>query len=172
VISTEHRRERLKIAKQKYKSKHKERYLSAAREHARQRRRDGRDAAYMKRRLQDPVQRLKWINRSRIHSALHRQSASKMVRSIIGCDAKELRRHIESQFQPGMHWGNQGKRSGTWQLDHVRPLASYDLNNIRQQSEAFHYKNLRPVWFEDNSVKSSVWNGRKWRHSDHVEALN
>jgi hypothetical protein len=163
----EHILNRNRAAGRRWRIRNREKHLAAQRERARERRRDGRDAEYSRRYRQNPVVRLKWINRSRIHSALYRQSASKMVRSIVGCDAKQLRRYIESKFQPGMTWENQGKKRGTWQLDHIRPLASYDLSDINQQREAFHFTNLRPEWFEENSRKRSHWNGRSWRHADH-----
>lgn len=170
VFGDEHITDRKKAGCLRWQVRNREKHLSRMRERAKERRRSGQDAAYMKRRLQDPVQRIKWINRSRIHSALHRQSASKMVRSIMGCDAQTLRAHLESLFKPGMHWGNQGKKHGTWQLDHKRPLASYDLTVKEQQAEAFHYTNLQPMWFHENSSKRAHWNGRSWRHADHKKA--
>lgn len=170
-ISEDQRKAKMREASKRWQVKHREKYLAQNRERARARRRDGRDAAYSKKRLQNPVNRLVWINRARVHSAIRRQSASKLVRSIVGCDGKTLFKHIEDQFQPGMTWENQGKKSGTWQIDHVRPTASFDLRLKGEQEKAFHYTNLRPIWFDENSQKSSYWNGRKWRHMDHQKGI-
>jgi hypothetical protein len=57
--------------------------------------------------------------------------------------------HLEAQFLPGMTWENQGK----WHVDHIKPLASYDLTDPDEQKGAFHWLNLRPLWGLDNSAK-------------------
>ncbi len=57
--------------------------------------------------------------------------------------------HIESMFEPGMSWDNWGE----WHIDHIRPLASFDLENAERLAEACHYTNLRPLWKVDNLRK-------------------
>ena len=58
-----------------------------------------------------------------------------------------------------MNWGNRKK----WHLDHIRPCASFDLSDINQQKECFHYSNFQPLWAKDNISKGSLYNGIRYR---------
>lgn len=119
------------------------------------------------RRLNCPEFKLAQYVRNRANIALRGRTKSNRVLDMIGCTPKELVCHVENQFVDGMFWSNWGTAENCWQLDHVRPLASYDLSDPLQQIEAFNFKNLKPEWSRVNSSKSSEWNGRKWRHTDH-----
>ena len=72
--------------------------------------------------------------------------------NLIGCSITEVCNHLEQQFTDGMSWDNVGE----WQIDHIKPLASFDLTDEEQQREAFHYTNLQPLWSEDNQRKGAV----------------
>jgi hypothetical protein len=37
-----------------------------------------------------------------------------------------------------------------WHIDHVHPLASFDLTKESERIKAFHYTNLRPLWARAN----------------------
>lgn len=63
----------------------------------------------------------------------------------------ELRAHLETRFLPGMTWENYG----AWHIDHVRPLASFDLTDRAQLLQACHYTNLQPLWARDNRSKGA-----------------
>jgi len=92
--------------------------------------------------------------RSRIGVALSRQNARKSNRTLklVGCTTSELMSHLESKFAPGMSWENRGRHG--WHIDHIIPLAKFDLRDPHQQSVAFHYTNLQPLWAKDNLRKS------------------
>ena len=47
-----------------------------------------------------------------------------------------------------MNWGN-------IELDHVRPLSSFDLSDIEQLKEAAHDTNIQPLLTKDNRSKSN-----------------
>ena len=70
---------------------------------------------------------------------------------LIGCSVEELKQHIESKFQPGMTWDNYGE----WEIDHVRPMSSFDLSTEEGQRAACHYTNLQPMWASENRAKGS-----------------
>lgn len=72
--------------------------------------------------------------------------------NLIGCSITEVCSHLEQQFTDGMSWDNVGE----WQIDHIKPLASFDLKDEEQQREAFHYTNLQPLWPEDNYAKGTL----------------
>lgn len=89
--------------------------------------------------------------RSRLRKAMDAGSARKAKSTfvLVGCSPDELKNHIESQFLDGMTWENSGK----WHIDHIIPLARFDLQDEEQQRAAFHYTNLRPLWAADNIKK-------------------
>lgn len=110
---------------------------------------------YMKKkRREDHLFDLKCKCRERIANALRRKGACKSARtiSLIGCSAAELAAHLESLFLPGMTWENRGRHG--WHIDHIIPLAKFDLTDPEQQAAAFHYTNLQPLWARDNLSKS------------------
>lgn len=69
----------------------------------------------------------------------------------LGCSVVELRRHIEKQFAADFAWANWG---ALWELDHIRPLVSFDLTDRDQFLAACHYTNLRPLGIEQHRAKS------------------
>ncbi len=74
-------------------------------------------------------------------------------KEILGAPIELVRSHIESQFKPGMTWENHGKHG--WHIDHVKPLASFNLTDKEQVRQAGHYTNLAPLWAYDNWSKGA-----------------
>lgn len=98
--------------------------------------------------------RLKRRIMSRIWSAMKRQNVNGSgTFAVVGCTPDELRQHIEKQFQPGMTFDNYGE----WHVDHMRPCASFDLNDPAQFTECFNWRNLQPLWAADNLRKSDSY---------------
>lgn len=122
-------------------------------------------ASIKKRRGVDPIYRMRGGIQCTIRQAMVAGRANKSQRTMnyVGCTAKELAAHIERQFQPGMSWKNYGRGPGRWVVDHIRPIASFDLSDAIALAEAFHHTNLQPLWFEDNQRKTSMWNGVQHR---------
>jgi hypothetical protein len=79
------------------------------------------------------------------------------TREFLGCSYDEARAHIESQFQHGMTWENHGE----WEIDHIRPLSSFDLTDAEQVKAAMHYSNLQPLWWRENMQKFDRWEGQQ-----------
>jgi hypothetical protein len=65
------------------------------------------------------------------------------IENLIGCSVKECKFYLEKLFLPEMNWENHGK---VWEIDHTKPCASFDLTDIKQQQECFHYTNLKPLF--------------------------
>jgi len=105
----------------------------------------------------DPAFRLELMIRKRICQAMKLQNGTKAYKSmeLLGCTIEEARKHLESQFTEGMTWDNHGING--WHIDHIRPCASFDLTDPEQQKQCFNYKNLQPLWAEDNLSKGDKW---------------
>ena len=69
----------------------------------------------------------------------------------LGCKVVELKEHLAALWQPGMTWDNFGREG--WVLDHIKPLALFDLTDRSQFLEATHHTNLQPLWAEQNLEK-------------------
>lgn len=102
----------------------------------------------------DPVYRATQNMRNRIREAVKMQKGYKIDSSVklLGCTVREFRSHLEKQFKKGMNWDNYGITG--WHIDHVIPVASFDLSDPIQQRQCFHYTNLQPLWAMDNIRKS------------------
>jgi 5-methylcytosine-specific restriction endonuclease McrA len=51
-----------------------------------------------------------------------------------------------------MTWENQGTY---WEIDHIKPIDLFDLNDENQLYEAFHYTNTQPLHWKENREKSN-----------------
>lgn len=72
------------------------------------------------------------------------------VEKFVGGDIDTVRKHISNQFVPGMNWSNYGEK---WVIDHIVPLRLFDMQNDLSCSIAFNYKNIMPLFKEDNLYK-------------------
>ena len=48
-----------------------------------------------------------------------------------------------------MKWSNYGK----WHIDHIKPMSKFNLMKIEDQYKCCNYKNLQPLWAEENLSK-------------------
>ena len=87
--------------------------------------------------------RLLTICRARLQAALKGESKSASTMKLIGCTSDELRRHIESLFDPWMTWENQGR--GGWDIEHIKACANFNLGDPEQQYACFNWSNLQPM---------------------------
>jgi hypothetical protein len=96
--------------------------------------------------------------RNRLRGALNDNQKAGSAVSDLGCSIAELKKHLESRFYPNlvtgevMDWSNYGLYG--WHIDHIKPLSKFDLSNPEQFKDACYYKNLQPLWAEDNLRKS------------------
>ena len=51
-----------------------------------------------------------------------------------------------------MNWSNHGSY---WEIDHIIPCDSFDLTDIEQQKQCFHYTNLQPLTVSENRSKKN-----------------
>jgi hypothetical protein len=95
--------------------------------------------------------------RGRLGSAVKNNSKSGSAVSDLGCTIEFLKQHLSSKFQPGMSWNNWGNGFGKWNIDHIIPLAAFDLTDRQHVVLACHYFNLQPLWYEQNMSKQDKY---------------
>lgn len=115
--------------------------------------RDRRNKYARDHRANDPHANIANRLRCRIRAALHNAVAEKRARSLdlLGCSVDNWKIHLEGLFTDGMSWENQG----AWEIDHIRPVSSFDLTDEEEQRAAFHYTNTQPLWAEENRAKGA-----------------
>lgn len=104
------------------------------------------------RRKTDVSFRLRKNLRARIQKFVSGVSKAATSRELLGCDVDFLRGYLSVFFKPGMTWENYGK---VWHIDHKRPCASFDLTNLEQQKQCFHWTNLQPLFARENLQKGA-----------------
>ena len=100
-----------------------------------------------------PKRRVAHYLRKRLRSAIKNGQKTGSAVQDLGCTLNEFIIHIEEQFEKEMNWNNWG--NGGWHLDHIAPLASFDLTERTQFLVAAHYTNYQPLWAADNIRKGS-----------------
>jgi len=101
------------------------------------------------RRNTDPAFKLLGNLRNRLWYAIKGNTKSARTMELIGCTVEYLMLYLENQFTEGMTWENYGE----WHIDHIVPCASFDFTKEEEQFKCFNYKNLQPLWAEDNFKK-------------------
>lgn len=110
-----------------------------------------RNAINKKKRANDPIFAIKTRLRNRVWLMLKNKTKSASTEKMLGCSYEFFKIYFESKFRDGMGWHNMGK----WHIDHIKPLASFDLSDPMQQAIAFHYTNHQPLWAKDNIAKGA-----------------
>ena len=118
---------------------------------------ESQNAWYAKKR-KDPLYRLAHNLRSRLYDFLKGKIKHKNTESLTGCSFEELKKHLESQFAPGMTWDNYGSY---WSVDHKEPLISINPDDKIVIERVTHYSNLKPLTIEENSRKAAK--DKKWK---------
>lgn len=88
--------------------------------------------------------------RSRIHIALCNSKKKLNTNTYLGCSIEYFRKWLEFQFDSLMNWNNYGSY---WEIDHVKPCASFDLTDEKSQLECFNWKNCSPLKAKTNRSK-------------------
>ena len=107
-------------------------------------------------RYQNDIQfRLRCLLRSRCGKVISKNWKTGSAVDDLGCSVSEFKIYLERQFRDGMNWENQG---AYWHIDHIKPLAAFDLSIREQFLEAAHYSNLQPLLVLENLSKGDNWN--------------
>ncbi len=95
--------------------------------------------------------------RNRIHTALSGLCKSSSTMSLLGCTIEELKAHLQSiAIVNGYANFNINNYKGSeYHIDHIRPCASFNLKDFKEQRKCFHYTNLQILSADDNLKKSN-----------------
>lgn len=103
---------------------------------------------YLKnKRKTDMIFRMKEAMRRMVRRTVLRKTDS--TSKTLGYSPSELKQHLEALFKDGMSWDNYG----TWEIDHIKPIGSFDINTPANIINAL--SNLQPLWRLDNNLKSN-----------------
>jgi hypothetical protein len=95
---------------------------------------------------------LRHLLRSHFYRLINKNNKNKNINDLIGCDIEQLKQHLESQFKPEMNWNN---HKIIWEIDHIKPISLFNLTDIEQQKQCFHYTNLQPL-FKTTEIAESL----------------
>tara|TARA_R110000851_G_scaffold33896_4_gene90401 strand:+ start:7282 stop:7899 length:618 start_codon:yes stop_codon:yes gene_type:complete len=93
------------------------------------------------------AQNMRWIVKRMAKSDETKER--KRTREALGYSAKELKEHLEKQFQPGMSWDNHGE----WHIDHIIPISAHIQSGETNPKVVNCLTNLRPMWAKENISK-------------------
>ena len=142
-----HKHNKYKENKEKINAKHRE-YNKANKE--------GIAARKRKRYRSDPAYAMSMRLRRRMASAVKAAGLDKKCDSsseLLGISPQGLKEWLEAQFTEGMTWENRSD----WHVDHIVPCTAFDLLVEQNQRICFWYKNLQPMWAEENLQKSNTY---------------
>jgi hypothetical protein len=139
----------------KYRQENKEKLTAKQREY--QQENKEKIAAYQRQRYRlDPEFNLICRLRRRMAHAVKAAGLDKKCDSsseLLGISPQGLKEWLEAQFTEGMTWENRSD----WHVDHIIPCDAFDLTVDQNQRICFWYKNLQPLWIEDNLQKSNAY---------------
>jgi hypothetical protein len=116
----------------------------------------------------DPSRQLEFANQKiksntsrRIREILGQKKSNSCMR-YVGCDLDKFRIYLETKFQDGMSWSNYGEnvdggKTRAWHIDHKLPCSCFDMTNEIHVRACFYYKNLQPLWWQDNIQKKDQY---------------
>ena len=104
----------------------------------------------------DPSRKLTKKIMSVAYRATAQGVSTNRVIKYMGCSIDELKDHLQNTaIQNGYLLFDINNFSGKdYHIDHIRPCSSYDLLNVLEQRECFHYTNLQILSAKENLLKS------------------
>lgn len=81
------------------------------------------------------------------------ESGGGTISPYIGASRDFVKKWIEDRWLVGMSWGTYGD---IWVVDHVAPLRLFDMTNEADLIVSLHYKNLMPLYRQDNMYKDGA----------------
>lgn len=146
-----------KIERHQYYLNNRERTLQKTKEYAENNKdwhRNYQNEYSKNRRREDVNFRISGNLRTRIPNAIAGKVRSGHTIDLLGCSINELKIWLQRSFTLEMNWENYGSY---WEIDHIRPCASFDLSKPDEQKHCFNYTNLQPLTINQNRVKNDSY---------------
>ena len=148
-------REKLAAYRREYRQENKEEIAAYNRKYG-QENKEKITARAKKRYHSDPEYNLIRRLRGRMRHAVKAAGLDKKCAStseLLGISPQGLKEWLEAQFTDGMTWENRSD----WHVDHIIPCDAFDMTVETNQRICFWYKNLQPMWAEENLQKSNTY---------------
>lgn len=115
-------------------------------------------------RLKDPTNY--FLHRVRVtgRNALRNQASHHSCSKWLGCTKEFFSDYLlghPNAIENGYTIDNYGT---VWHIDHIRPLASFNLKDEEEVKRALHYTNCQPLGKIENLKKGSLHNGERHYH--------
>ena len=72
-------------------------------------------------------------------------------KELLGCNLLEFELYLIDKLKDEMTFNNYVE----WEIDHIKPISLFNLENNDELLECCNYKNLQPLWKKDNIKKSN-----------------
>jgi hypothetical protein len=167
-------REKLKVYAKQYRQKNSDKSKESSRK-SKIKHKDkvaARKLAYQQHKAKiDPIWKMRRTISRDISKKINKNSKSFI--SSLGYSLDDLKRHLESLFEPWMNWGNRGiynpttwndndQSTWTWNIDHIIPHSEFNYTSLEDEDfkKCWSLQNLRPY-----SAKQNILDGsNKIRH--------
>ena len=80
------------------------------------------------------------------------KNKSNSSEELLGCPIEEYIVYLEQHFNQNMTWENYGIY---WEIDHTKPISSFDLTKEQEIKKCFNYKNTKPLSINENRQKGN-----------------
>lgn len=146
--------------KGKYNEYYKERYASFSsqqrqeqKEYLKEWEQNNKDKVneYKRKQRQKTQFKLKENIRTRMYQYLKGKKDESME-YLLGCDIKFYKKYLEKQFTPQMNWSNYGVY---WEIDHIKMLSTFNLEDLIERKKAFVFTNTRPLSIKENRQRKN-----------------
>ena len=107
---------------------------------------------------QKPQSRLARNLRRRLRGLIKGKVKSGSAIDDLGCSINWFMDYMAWYFTEEMTWDNHGT---VWHIDHIIPLAIFDLTDRGQLLVAVHYTNMQPLLIADNLSKGAKLNWKR-----------
>jgi hypothetical protein len=106
-----------------------------------------------------PKERFVQNLRVRCRLALDGKLKAAPTRKMLGCSWDEAIERIKYMLEPGWDIENAGN---LWEVDHIRPVSKFNLEDPEQQYICFHHSNLQPLSCFANRSKHDKYNPKSF----------
>ena len=101
------------------------------------------------RRKNDPIYKFIINQRTRIRTAL--ENKQKKTIEYLGCNSEQFFHWISYKLKENFTYENHGR---VWHIDHVIPIANFNLHDEDEQLIAFNWRNTMPLSVKENLSKN------------------